>query len=454
MLLNFVKGANYDLQINEIMFDPEGNDSGYEWIEVINQSNKVFAIKTGRNGWRFNDGANHLFNDPSISVTPNEIFIIVQDKNKFLERYPSVNTKIIEANFTLKNDQGVIKIFDENKNLLSSAEYNNKCGGSNNGYSIVIQNNNCFENKVKNGTPGSLTVNFSESYSDNKQNQSNFLKTSSSNITSNQSSSSQTSFQTENSSFVDNRKIADNYSSVLANNTHSLTSTFNLNTDKNLNKNNLLDNQQLLVTNDYLTDLNLVISEFLPDPDGNDKGKEFIELYNEGNNIIDFNKLNIYLVINNKKINLNGKILPRSYFVISNQTNNFAIRNNGETIKLYFNNEVIFSISYSGKAQKGKSLSRLGDNQWLFTLPTPGRPNIFTAMREESFIVDDNLKNSYVEANISQNEIKPTKNNLNSFTSSFQQANLLNIDSSLNFLLLVSAIILIIVLSIIVFKYL
>lgn len=459
LLVNFVNSADFALQINEIMFDPEGNDSGYEWIEVINRSNQVIYIKTGRAGWRFYDGANHLFNEPAISVEPNEIFVIAQDKNKFLERYPGFTNKIIAANFILKNDQGIIQIFDENRNLLSSAIYNKNCGGNNNGYSIVIENNNCFENKIKNGSPGSLAVNLVDSSLDNKQNQNNSPKTFSSNVALDQNFSflaTSVNSKDSNATPLNTKKNVNDSMSMFNNNTNasSVAYAFDSNANNDFNKNNFLDNQRFPETSDSVFDLKLVISEFLPDPDGNDKGKEFIELYNEGESVIDFHQLNIYLMVNNKKVYLTGQIPPRGYFVVFNQANNFSIRNNGEIIKLYVNNDAIFSISYTGKAQKGKSLSRLANNQWSFTLPTPGRSNIFTSTHSESFIVDDNLTNNDIKTNIHSNEIDTTTNHFNTFTSSIQQANVLGVNKSFNLIFLASAIILIIATSIIVVKYL
>jgi len=127
----------------------------------------------------------------------------------------------------------------------------------------------------------------------------------------------------------------------------------------------------------------LIISEFLPNPEGNDEGKEFVEIFNYGDEAVDLD--NFILEIGKKKIDLKGRIEPKEYFVISNKENNFYIRNHGETLKLYFDKQEIFSVSYEGKAPEGKSFSRKEDGKWEFTEPTPGKENIFINKSEDSF---------------------------------------------------------------------
>jgi hypothetical protein len=314
----------FALTITEIMPNPEGNDLGREWIEVMNNSSETIKITSGKNGWRINDGKNHLFNEDLI-VYPQEIFVIVQDRNTFLKDYPNFQGKLISANFSLKNEAGQIQIFDEQKNLLAEANYQSSCGGNNNGYSIFFENNVCKENKIKGGTPGNLLVKDEE----------------------------------EKIKESGNEQISVVTATVV---TTTLTSSMSA-------------SQPTTSENTKTFKPTLIISEFLPNPEGNDQDKEFVEIYNYGDEAIDLNSF--ILEIGKKKINLQGKIEPQEYFVISNKDNNFHIRNNGETLKLYFDKQEIFSVSYQGKAPEGKSFSRKKDGGWQFTEPTPGKENIF-----------------------------------------------------------------------------
>jgi len=56
ILLAFVLAQNLPLQINEIMYNPPGNDDGFEWIEVKNVSNNTLYLKSQKSGWRIFDG--------------------------------------------------------------------------------------------------------------------------------------------------------------------------------------------------------------------------------------------------------------------------------------------------------------------------------------------------------------------------------------------------------------
>jgi hypothetical protein len=316
------------------MYNPEGNDSGREWIEVFNNSSETINILSGKNGWRINDGKNHLFEE-NLTVYSQEVFVIVQDKNLFLKDYPNFQGKIIQANFSLKNESGKIQIFDEQKSLRAEISYQSSCGGDGNGYSIFFENNVCKENKVKGGTPGNLLVKDEEEI---KESQSKQILVITSTITSTKVAPQTSSIP------VSTPTTSENTSSI----TKETTGTFKP---------------------------TLIISEFLPNPEGNDQDKEFVEIFNYGDEAIDLE--GFVLEIGKKKISLKGRIEPKEYFVIFNKENNFYIRNHGETLKLYFDKQEIFSVSYQGKAPEGKSFSRKDDGKWEFTEPTPGKENIF-----------------------------------------------------------------------------
>jgi hypothetical protein len=341
----------FALTITEIMYNPDGNDIGREWIEVFNNLEETVNIISGKKGWKINDGANHIFKE-NLSVSPREIFVIVQDKSLFLKDYPNFQGKMIQANFSLKNESGKIQIFDEQKRLRSEISYQSSCGGNSNGYSIFFENNVCKENKIKGGTPGNLlvkdeeekTVSESEKLSVLTQTAPTLTPTALIPVTESKTSTS-TPIATTVASLI----------SILATSSIS-TSSLELENVKTFKP-------------------TLIISEFLPNPKGNDQDNEFIEIYNYGDELIDLN--GFILEIGKKKIKLKGKIEPKEYFVISNKDNNFYIRNSGETLKLYFDNQAIFSISYDGKAPEGESFSRKDNGLWSFTQPTPGKENLF-----------------------------------------------------------------------------
>src|SRR3989338_8750275 len=98
------------------------------------------------------------------------------------------------------------------------------------------------------------------------------------------------------------------------------------------------------------------INEWLPNPAGADKGKEWIELVNLDNGSVD---LNGWKVKNGKGTTfyLNGSIASVEYKLI---TPKFTIRNSNESIFLYDKGgRIQDSSSFKGSAEEGKSLVRI-----------------------------------------------------------------------------------------------
>lgn len=315
------------LVITEIMYDPEGNDQDREWIEVLNQGNQTLILKSGKSGWRINDDANHLFKE-DLTVAPEEIFIVVQDKDKFLNDYPSFKGKIVSANFSLKNSSAKIQIFDDKKTLLAERSYQNLCGGNGNGYSLIFENNLCYESKVKKGTPGIYPEKI-QTVAKDQANKEVLIET------------------------------KDN------------TSTVFFSTDTGISN---------LSEPEPATEMpTIYISEFFPNPDGNDKDKEFVELYNFGDKELSLSEIS--LEINNRRSSLSGVIAAGGYFVFKNKAN---IRNNGEKLTLLWRGEKIFEISYQGKAPESLSFARDENGKWQFTKPTPGQKNLFEQLSKKS----------------------------------------------------------------------
>jgi hypothetical protein len=333
------------LEITEIMYNPEGNDSGREWIEVKNISNQTITITSGKSGWRINDGSNHLFEE-NLTINPGEIFVIIQDRNLFLKDYPNFSGKSILANFSLKNESGQIQIFDQNKNLVTSMSYQSSCGGNGNGYSIIFRNGQCFENKIKGGTPGREEILLEENKQESQNKQE--IKNNQSAVNLETTSTEVQALATKTTSSIDNQEIV---SQLLNKNNQDQTSGF----------------KEIQAT--------LIISEFLPNPEGDDKGKEFVEIYNYGDQEI--NLENFILKIGDKNVKLNGEIKANEYLLVTNKDHNFYIRNKGETLALYYFDKKIFEINYNGQAPEGKSFARNEEGEWLFTRPTPGKENIF-----------------------------------------------------------------------------
>ena len=97
------------LQITEIMFNPNGSDSGREWVEIYNNN----SLPVNLSGMRFYEsGANHLTNmiDGNSILHTEEYAVIVDQPDKFFNDYPDLE---------ISN----IAIFDSTFSLLNSGEY-------------------------------------------------------------------------------------------------------------------------------------------------------------------------------------------------------------------------------------------------------------------------------------------------------------------------------------------
>lgn len=129
---------------------------------------------------------------------------------------------------------------------------------------------------------------------------------------------------------------------------------------------------------------NIIINEFLPNPEGADNDNEFIELKNIGSSPVDLTgwilgdgSSNRYVIKNGDQ---NGQLKPGGYIVFYRKTTGIALNNSGgDEVKLYNPDEqLVDKISYAGKANENESYALVEEGKWLWTNePTPGKENIF-----------------------------------------------------------------------------
>jgi hypothetical protein len=347
--LNFCFAKN--ILITEVMYNPEGSDEGREWIEAINLGEDI-DVKTGRDGWKIFDGKNHILKGESFLWRKNEIVVFVQSISKFLSEYQNCNAKLVEVSFSLGNKSGTIKILDENKNELAEFAYSSNIGGNGNGYSLIYDNGIIKQGNVKKGTPGIYPEpNIAE-----------------------QKPLIQEATKTDVATKIEEKPKA------TTTETKSQTTT----TIETISQSTTTKEESIPDT--------IMITEFLADEKGKDLN-EFIELYNYGDEKVDLS--NFYLVVGSKKIKLNGFIEPNEYKVFYKNDLGFNIRNNGEILKILNNKgEEIFSIEYKGKAKVDKSFARDDNGNWRWTIPTPGKENVF----KEEVAKEENQKNEPEES--------------------------------------------------------
>src|SRR6185503_15008133 len=90
-----------EVLINEIMFHaspavPE--DSGQEWIELLNNSSSAVDL----NGWRFSKGITFTFSN--VTIAPGAYLVVAADLAKFSARYPGVTNVVGNWSGRLSNN--------------------------------------------------------------------------------------------------------------------------------------------------------------------------------------------------------------------------------------------------------------------------------------------------------------------------------------------------------------
>ena len=282
ILLNFVSA---DILINEIMYNPEGDDNNKEYIEIYSDS--------------FIDLIDYIIQDSSSQDPLEPLQYFNNSYSLIIEEgfdYDGINASIYSVGATIGGggllNSGEILIFkDNNSEILDVVHYYSNWGADGNGMSLCLMNNQ-FQECIP--TPGFL------------------------------------------------------------------------------NSNSL----------DYS---NIKINEFLPDPTGYDDASmpngEWIELYNSAGYSIDLEGLilnddygNGLEISDTNTLNSNTTINPNSYLTIyKNGDGTLALNNDGDTVKLFYENIILDQVSYSSSTE-GLSWSKT-NNFWIQTLPTPNQEN-------------------------------------------------------------------------------
>lgn len=136
--------ARATVYINEIMYDIEGSDEKKEWVEIYNDSSGEIDLKD----WRFNDGSNHLLNEPpanggrgSLLLPSFGYAILASDANTVISSYSSYSGIVIDTVMSLGNTEETLKIIDANGNIVDSVSYNSSMGANGDGKTLQKNSN-------------------------------------------------------------------------------------------------------------------------------------------------------------------------------------------------------------------------------------------------------------------------------------------------------------------------
>ena len=136
--------AHASVVISEIMYDPEGADTGREWVELYNDGADDVALVggTGKGSWRISDSANHSITDPStgagrgsLAVPAGGYLVLASDPAAFMAEY-SGGYPVAKASLSLNNTGATVSLVNGAGSTVSSAAYASTQGGNDNGASL------------------------------------------------------------------------------------------------------------------------------------------------------------------------------------------------------------------------------------------------------------------------------------------------------------------------------
>ncbi len=152
------------------------------------------------------------------------------------------------------------------------------------------------------------------------------------------------------------------------------------------------------------------ITELLPNPKGSDSGNEWIELFNNDDQVI--NLANWTLGNQNKTYTFpETKIKPKNYLILSDKDIGFSLKNSTDTITLNdFEETTIDSVSYNDVKENHSYMNIIihykgqKETSWSWEeKPTPGAPNQ-DLYRYEGAIVEYQKENGVLTIEIDENQ--------------------------------------------------
>jgi len=359
--------ASGPIIINEIMYDLAGSDDDHEWVEIKNISSEAINL----NDWRFNDGANHLLNEPpknggqgSLVILAGEYAILADKADVFLADHPGFSGIVIDTVLNLNNTSGILKIINESGQVIDEANYDKSLGANGDGYSLerisdfIMQfcpsqnlggspgsnnNPNCYFKPEPTATPAptpALTPAPTPTSSPSP-----FL-----------SPSSAPSLDIEPSPTIP------------------------------------------IIPREITAEM--IINEFIPNPAGSDEENEWIEIYNAGDNDIDLNGWKLQDA-SAKTYNFKKEVIKaKNYLVLGRPQTKISINNDAETLILVApDGTEAFKISFSGGSKEGYSFARFGPNDWRWTkILTPGKANQYSEDESPKIMSNSSVNDSGVNS--------------------------------------------------------
>ena len=177
------------LQINEIMYDLPGSDSGREWVEVWQDGTDCVNVTQ----WKFFEAnTNHgiTINQGNGQLCANGYAIIADNPANFLADHVGFTGGLFDSSFSLSNTGETLALKNPDGNITDSVTYSGSAGAAGNGKSLEKNASGWFESVV-NATPGAVNSIMQQPSGQLEQNQTQQNQTASQNAAQSESASQQ-----------------------------------------------------------------------------------------------------------------------------------------------------------------------------------------------------------------------------------------------------------------------
>ena len=142
-----------NIRFNEIMYNPQGSDSGHEWIEIYNEKDASVDIT----GWRlYENGVNHNLNEyqGGMIILAEGYAVIADNADTFLLDYPDYMGVLIDTAFSLSNSGEYLAIKNSDLEIIDELTYVPQSGADDTGMSLEFVDGDWFVSMEYGGTPG------------------------------------------------------------------------------------------------------------------------------------------------------------------------------------------------------------------------------------------------------------------------------------------------------------
>lgn len=134
-LFLFAQTVSAQVFISEIMYDPEGADTGHEWVEIVNQGSAPVDLVSSK---FVEEGSNHGLSvvQGATELVVGAYAIIADNAQTFLTDHAGFSGIVLDSSFSLKNTGESISFKMPDSTISDTVSYASDMGGAGDGNSL------------------------------------------------------------------------------------------------------------------------------------------------------------------------------------------------------------------------------------------------------------------------------------------------------------------------------